>query len=245
MQRFIIAAATLFALGGTAAAADLFQPPYVKAPVQAAPGWTGFYLGLNAGGGFGTGRSDFSVVGSPAFASVTNSLSGALAGGQVGYNWQTGAMVLGVEADFQWSGLKGSLSAPCLPGICALLPLTATYSQKVPWFGTVRGRVGYAGGGGWLMYATGGYSYARVDTDASATAGPVTASFSEHPVRSGWNVGGGVEVMLMPGWSAKMEYLHLDFGRRDVTWTLTGLPSITDSARFSMDIVRAGVNYRF
>jgi len=122
----------------------------------------GFYLGLNAGGGIGNGRSDFSIAGGPAFATVNNSLPGAIGGVQAGFNWQSGMTVFGVETDFQASGLKGSLTAPCL-ALCGL-PLTATYSQKVPWFGTVRGRLGVAASG-WLIYATAGYAYARLEAD--------------------------------------------------------------------------------
>ncbi len=203
----------------------------------------GFYLGLNAGGGIGNGRSDFSIAGGPAFATVNNSLPGAIGGVQAGFNWQSGMTVFGVETDFQASGLKGSLTAPCL-ALCGL-PLTATYSQKVPWFGTVRGRLGVAASGG-LIYATAGYAYARLETDAFAAAGAASASFSLHETRNGWAAGGGIEVALAPGWSAKLEYLYLDFGRHSTSWTLAGgLPSIVDDARLTMNVVRAGVNYRF
>jgi outer membrane immunogenic protein len=151
--------------------------------------------------------------------------------------------VLGVETDFQASGLKGSLTAPCL-ALCGL-PLTATYGQNVPWFGTLRGRLGVASSG-WLMYATAGYAYARLETDAFAAAGPAAASVGLRETRNGWTAGGGIEVALVPGWSAKLEYLYLDFGRHSTTWTLPGgLPSIVDDARLTMNVVRAGVNYRF
>jgi opacity protein-like surface antigen len=210
-------------------------------PAPYAP-WSGFYVGLNAGGGIGSGRSDFSVAGVP-FASVTNFLSGAVGGGQLGFNWQSGLVVAGVEADVQAASLNGNLTAPCPFAACAL-PLSATYSQKVEWFGTARGRLGVATNG-WLIYATAGYAYARLDTDALATAGPATAAVSIHDNRSGWTAGGGIEVALAPGWSAKLEYLYLNFGKVTTTWVLTGLPPITDSARFDMNVVRAGVNYRF
>jgi outer membrane immunogenic protein len=122
--------------------------------------------------------------------------------------------------------------------------LTATYNQTVPWFGTVRGRLGVANAG-WLVYATAGYAYARLETDAFAAAGPVSASFNHNEARNGWTAGGGIEVALAPQWSAKLEYLYLDFGRATTTWTLAGLPSIIDDARLTMNVVRAGVNFRF
>ena len=145
MRTLATTALTLVTIGGTAVAADLSRPVYKPVPPlpPVMQNWSGFYVGLNAGGGIGTGSSDFSIAGVPAFASVDNHLQGAIGGGQAGFNWQAGAAVLGVEADFQASGLKGSLTTPCLPGLCGAL-LTATYSQKVPWFGTARARIGYA-----------------------------------------------------------------------------------------------------
>ena len=239
MRASVLAATTLLAIGGSAAAADLAQPIYRGAmPAPYAP-WTGFYIGLDAGGGIGNGRSDFNVAGVP-FASATNSLSGAIGGGQVGYNWQIGIAVAGVEADVQASSLNGNLTAPCPFALCAL-PLSATYSQKAGWFGTARGRLGVAANG-WLIYATAGYAYARLDTDALATAGPVSAAVSTHDNRNGWTAGGGIAVALAPGWSAKLEYLYLNFGKVSTTWLLAGLPPITDSDRFDMNVVRAGVN---
>lgn len=226
---------------GTASAADLpFKAPPALAPVGMT--WSGFYLGANAGGGWSNAGIDFSTAGLPAFASVDNELSGAIAGGQVGYNWQSGAWVFGVEADLQWSNMKGGLSAPCPPGFCA--GLAASFDQKMPWFGTARGRLGYAAAG-WMIYATGGYAYGRVETHAFATAGGLVADVSREDSRSGWTAGGGIEVAVSANWSVKAEYLYLDFGSRDGSWTLTGLPVITDSTHLTTNIARGGVNYRF
>src|SRR5262245_23920247 len=230
-------------LCGTALAAD-FRPPPPPAPIAPLPTWTGFYLGLNAGGGVANSEVDFSITGLPPFATIDNSLTGAIAGAQAGYNWQTGSFVLGAEADFQWSGLKGSLTTPCPPGFCGPPPLAATYAQELPWFGTARGRVGYATPT-WLIYATGGFAYAQLETDAAATAGGLTAAFSSKETRTGWTAGAGIEVAFAPQWSAKLEYLHLDFGDRSFNWVLPPLPPITDTASVSMNVVRGGVNYRF
>ena len=109
-----IVAGAVFAsvvLSGIAGAVDLPVPP---PPVAIAPQWTGFYVGLNAGGGFGDANNDFG------FASVDLPLKGAIGGGQVGYNWQTGPMVLGLETDFQGSSVKGNISAPCIAPLCGL-----------------------------------------------------------------------------------------------------------------------------
>jgi outer membrane immunogenic protein len=242
MHRVIAAASALVALTLSASAADM-PMPYKAPPPAVYSGWTGFYLGLNGGGGIGLSRSDFSVSGIQ-FATARNTVSGGLGGVQAGYNWQTGMAVVGLEADFQGANLTGGISAPCPAGLCNVLPLTATYNQKLPWFGTVRGRLGLAQGG-WLFYVTGGYTYARLETDAFAAAGPASASYSLHETRSGWNIGTGVEVMFAGNWTARLEYLYLDLGKRSTSMTFAGLPTIVDDARFGMHIARLAVNYKF
>jgi outer membrane immunogenic protein len=231
-------------IGGIAVAADMRAPPPALAPpMPETSGWAGFYVGVNAGGGFGSANSDFSVGGGPTFASVELPLKGAIGGGQVGYNWQSGPMVLGGEADFQASSIKGGISTPCVPPFCGL-PLTASYNQELPWFGTVRGRIGYAQAG-WLLYATGGYAYGRVDTSATATAGPLTAQLRTSETRNGWTVGGGAEMQLAPRWSVKLEYLYVDLGRQTDNYAFAGLPTLNDSRNVTFNVARAGVNFRF
>jgi len=156
-----MAIVTLAPLG--AGAADL--PPAPPGPAVYAPpaayravaNWGGFYVGGNVGINFARDRSTFSVGGMP-FSTVDTAVFGAAGGAQVGYNWQSGALVLGAEADFDWTNAKGSISAQC--GICG--PVTnATIEHDVEWFGTARARIGYAADG-WLAYATGGYAFGRV-----------------------------------------------------------------------------------
>lgn len=242
MHRSIATALALVMSGGVALAADLpMRPAYVPAAPPQFYNWTGFYIGGNFGGGWAHADSDFSIAGGPAFGQVDNYLSGILGGGQVGFNWQAGAFVYGIEADFQGSNVEGTLNAPsCSAAVCGVA-LSASYTQKMPWFGTVRGRIGYAADT-WLIYATGGYAYARLNTDAVATAGPVSASFSTHDMRDGWTLGAGIEVGFAPQWSARLEYLYLDYGTQDTTLPLAG---ITDSTRLNENLVRAGINYRF
>lgn len=222
-------------------------PEYVPMPppsVRAFHDWTGFYVGGNVGGGWATTKSEFSAGGFN-FATATNSLPGVIGGVQAGYNWQTGPSVLGVEADFQFSSQRGSLSAPTCPTPTCAVATSATYTQKMPWFGTVRGRAGFAQDG-WMAYATAGYAYARLDTDATATAGAVTATVSDRGMRSGWTAGAGIEVALTRNWSARMEYLYMDFGRKNVTWTFNGIATpITDQIKLNDNLVRAAVSYRF
>jgi outer membrane immunogenic protein len=236
-------AMTLFAGAGAAVAADIPTAPYkAPPPYYRTYDWTGFYVGANVGGGWGNAKSDFSFAPLPPFVSADNNLFGAVGGVQAGYNWQSGPAVFGFEADFQWSGLKGGLDAPCPPPICT--GLVASFDQKMPWFGTVRGRLGYASDG-WLIYATGGYAYARFETDAFASAGAISASFARSETRSGWTAGAGIEIALARNWTARLEYLYLDFGTSDRTWTFDGLPPLTDSTRLFTNVVRGGVNYRF
>jgi outer membrane immunogenic protein len=241
MLRPIIATLALAASVSSLAAADMplrQAPP----PFQSAFSWNGLYLGANVGGGWSNTTNNFSTAAFPAFASVDNHLAGAIAGGQVGFNWQQGPYVFGLEADLQWSGMRGGLDAPCPPGLCA--GLAASFNQRMPWFGTIRGRIGYAQTG-WLLYATGGYAYARLETHAFASAGGLSADIHNNENRSGWTVGGGIEVAFTQNWSGKVEYLYMNFGSRDQAFALTGLPVVTDSLHLYSNIVRAGVNYRF
>ena len=227
-------------------AADL--PPAVPGPGVYAPpaayravaNWSGFYVGGNAGIGLARDHSNFSFGGVP-FATTDTAVFGAVAGGQAGYNWQFGAFVVGAEADFDWSNLKGSISAQC----AACAPATnASLEHDVDWFGTARARIGYAADG-WLAYATGGYALGRVALKGTATGGGVSASLTQNATPSGWTIGAGVELALSPNWSARLEYLYVDLGTVNNTVVVTAAPSLTDSARIQMNVVRAGVNYRF
>jgi len=245
MRITIWATAGLLMLASAANAADMGRPiPYQPPAMVAAPNWTGFYLGVNAGGGFGQDRIGFGVTGFPAFATIDNAMSGFVGGGQIGYNWQFNSIVAGVEADFQGSTVKGTLTAPCAPAVCVPFGLSAAYSQSVPWFGTARARIGYAQDS-WMIYATGGYAYAAVDTNATATAGPFAANFNSESIRSGWTLGGGVEVGLAARWSVKAEYLYVDLGTQRTTWSAVGIPVVYNDSHPTMNVVRAGLNYRF
>ena len=124
------------------------------------------------------------------------------------------------------------------------------YAQKLPWFGTARARIGFTPLDRWLVYATGGLAYGEITTDASVTvagAGTSAASFSQ--TRVGWTAGAGVEAALGGGWTAKVEYLHLDFGSFSNTYLALNLGRaftgfIAGSSHVTDEIVRVGVNYR-
>lgn len=222
MRKFsTILAGVMFAAcsGAGAYAADLPR----KAPVQPiAPvqmyNWTGFYVGVNLGGGWTNTSS----------GSINSDLSGVIGGGQLGYNWQAGQILLGIEGDFQGSSQRSSGSAT-IGGI------GFSGESKIPWFATLRGRLGYVSGP-WLIYATGGGAWINYELDITAPGGSV----SDHTTKSGWTVGGGVEWMFVPNWSAKLEYLYLDTDTTSVT-----LFGTTFDARAKQNIVRAGLNYHF
>lgn len=222
----VIAAAALFA--GQAAAADL----PVKAPYRtAAPAftWTGFYLGANVGYGWGSGDGTITVAGFGT-GPVSGSAHGILGGGQIGYNMQTGPIVFGIEADIQGSGAKGNVTATA-PGWA----MVAT--EKNPWFGTIRGRLGYAFDR-MMIYATGGGLYGDAKLSGVTTA---SGAFSSSTTYWTWVVGGGLEQMFLPRWSVKFEYLYAGTPDRAPTPPLT--TALTGNAH--ANIVRVGINYHF
>jgi outer membrane immunogenic protein len=260
---------------GAASAADLpVKAPYVKAPIAMVYDWTGFYVGANLGWSFGRSSTDYIVAGLP-FGSTSQKMDGILGGLQAGYNWQNGRGVFGLEADIQATAQKGSssltdfipgtpgtLAIPCIPLEVApgCLPGTGTagtpgtpsitglinYQNKLPWFGTFRGRIGFTPAERWLVYATGGLAYGEVNTVESLTVGGTSVALSTNAIRLGWTVGGGVEAAIRDGWTAKFEYLYIDFG--SVTDALVGIAPITPIATRSHvtdNVLRVGVNYRW
>ena len=207
MSRIVLRAAGLIAAVWTvsAQAADLpygSRAPYTVNQPLNAYSWAGPYLGANLGYAWG---------------SVDNTLtrpSGFEGGVQGGYNWQNGPWVFGVEADFQATGAEDTF---------------APWKFSNPWFGTVRGRVGYALNNV-LFYGTGGLAFGELRGE--------TFGLSETHTNVGWTAGVGVEVGLTQNWSAKIEYLYVDLASSN--FTITGAPN-----SYSFGTVRAGVNYHF
>jgi outer membrane immunogenic protein len=200
MQRVVFVTTLALAVtAGAAGAADWRGPSSAALGVSS---WAGPYLGANAGYQWGT------TVNNPAKP------SGAMGGVQAGYNWQTGQFVFGIEGDTQWSAAND---------------LFAPWKFSNPWFGTLRGRVGYAVNN-ILLYGTLGFAVAGVRAELGG--------LDETKTHHGWSGGFGMEVGLTPKWSAKAEYLYIDFSERNYlfTGTANGLES---------NILRLGVNYRF
>jgi outer membrane immunogenic protein len=203
--------------------ADLPRPAY-KAPVYVAPGfsWTGFYVGIN--GGYGWAKSSWSS----AVTSGDVSPKGWLIGGTLGYNMQTGNFVWGLEGDIDLSTIKGSTSGGT--GVCA----TPGCESRNRWFGTARGRIGYAFDR-WLPYLTGGAAFG--DVKMSPNTG-----LSETKTKIGWTAGAGIEWAFMTNWSTKIEYLYADLGKSTCSAASCGVDT---DVTWKANIVRLGVNYRF
>jgi len=221
MKRAFFALVGLVALTATAAAADLSRPapqPYYKAPVVVpAYSWTGFYIGLNGGGGFG--RSAWDSTGG-------FNTSGGLVGGTVGYNYQFGQAVVGIEGDIDWADINGTSTTVACPFGC---------KTSDSWLSTVRGRLGYAADR-FMPFITGGAAFGDVKT---STPGFVGANNSE----AGWTLGAGLEFALAQNWTAKAEYLYVDLGKFNCGLSCGGF--VTNNVSFTTNLVRAGVNYRF
>ena len=267
MKRLLIgitAAASLLATG--ALAADLPARTYTKAPVYVEPvyDWTGFYVGGNIGYSWGR-SSDTSTVtntaGTILFTSADHTnLNGVVGGGQIGYNWQMQNWVFGLEADIQGTGEKGTNNftcptATCTPpfGVIALFPgpaVPVALSQKIDWFGTVRGRIGVLAAPKVLLYATGGLAYGEVDS--SAVIGAAATPFSTvSSTNVGWTLGAGIEGVIGGNWTARLEYLYVDLGKVNGSFLTTigglggGVLSSNYSSRITDNILRVGVNYKF
>jgi outer membrane immunogenic protein len=209
----------LASIAGAACAADLPAPPsaaYTKAPAVVSPAtnWSGFYIGA--------------MVGYAAEAtSDPLAIKGGFGGATVGYNWQFGNFVAGIEADGAFGDINNSATAA---GV--------TVGAKIDALATVRGRAGVAFDQV-LLYGTGGLAVA--DTKISATNGVV--SLSDSKTQAGWTVGAGVEWMFMPRWSIKAEYLYRSFSSQ--TFFATQLPPGIPTGTLAINSGQVGVNFHF
>lgn len=227
MKRVVLAglvALSALSMAGVAHAADLPRPMPTKAPAyipSVGYNWTGFYVGINGGGGWGDSQWSSGSGTSPSFNNT-----GALVGGTVGYNWQYNQFVFGVEGDIDWSNIRGSGGGAACP--------VASCETRNNWLGTVRGRIGYAFDR-FLPYVTGGLAVGDIKADAG-TAG------STSQTNAGWTVGAGLEVAITGPLTAKIEYLYTDLGKGSCDASVCGVSTDVD---FHTNIVRAGLNYRF
>ena len=245
MKKFLLGTVGLVALSlaAPASAADLAARPYTKAPPMMAAiyDWSGFYIGAN--GGWGSTRKCWDVVpvvAGPLLAEGCHDATGGVAGGQVGYRWQTGAFVFGIEAQGDWADLSGSRVSQQF----ILVPGDATDRTRLRSFGLFTGQVGYA----WnnvLGYVKGGAAVTD-DRYEHRFTGTNVLFDSARETRWGGVVGVGLEYGLTPNWSVGVEYDHMFMGRRNLSFTTpAGLLSTIDRVGQDVDTVTARVNYRW
>ena len=251
MKKIAFTVSTAFAalaLATAAQAADMTAP--------ATYDWTGFYLGANAGISWNNSGVDnnFDVDGD-GINDLNNKIEGDqtafTAGGIVGYNYQIDQIVLGVEADFNYLGFSDSNSRSVdIIGLDGIDTITGKSSFEADWFGTIRGRLGYAIDNV-LIYGTGGLAYGHMSADGKVTAslaGDTVGTWkgSTDSTNWGWTVGGGMEYGI-DNWSLGLEYLYVDLGSGE--WN--GNNDLFDGSRlkgdadYAFSTVRATVKYRF
>ena len=221
--------------------------------------WSGFYVGGNFGGGWGSVNSYYDVtetfllfntIADPA-VSGSQGISGVLGGVQAGYNFQTGNWVFGLVTDFEVSGLASEavVGVPVvLDPDSAILSSTVTddHIVQLPWFGTLRGSLGVTPANNWLLYATGGLAYGEIyesNTLYSPFALAAAAAGSHDLIRAGWTVGGGIAMALSSQWSAQLQYLYLDFGCfSDTAVSSDGFASATINSHLTANVITIGLN---
>jgi outer membrane immunogenic protein len=261
MKRLFLGSAAIAGLAVVNAhAADLPRAPAAN-PFH----WTGLYAGVNAG--YGIGRDDVSINPDPAsemaafnvlvgFSPTAQRVrdAGFLGGGQIGYNWQTGRLVWGIETDLDWAQISGSTSN-VFGATDGGAGVTTTVDKKLSWLGTTRGRVGALATDNLLLYFTGGAAYGGAElTFDQRVAGVdcainlVCSTGSVSKTKVGWTAGAGFEYAVTSRATLKAEYLFVDLGSVSLTSTDTGgttTPSIYGVSTKLMDsIVRVGLNYK-
>lgn len=276
MKKAIFISAVLLAVSSSAHSADIApRPIYTKAPSAVVADWTGFYAGVNVGYGFSDPTVTFTPNDAhaanrmPASQQVAYDVAGVLGGAQIGYNYQAAPnWLIGLEADFQGSGIKNSTVA----NFAWIDPAAISSEQKVEWFGTLRARAGWLANDKLLIYGTGGLAYGSVRenltvgmTTAAASAGAgggnshdcitvPSACFAGNSskILVGYTVGGGLEYTAWTNLTVKIEYLYVNLGSSDTTVVARPLgfvvPPSTFNAHFSdlhFNVVRLGANYRF
>jgi outer membrane immunogenic protein len=254
MKKTLLLLAFFSAAVGSAHAADM----PLKAPVIVAPfTWTGLYLGVNAG--YGTAQSTGNafctnptgLVSGPGCSSpmpAAVSASGGFVGGQLGYNYQTGLFVWGIESDIQVSHINDSTSA--LPTPCCsptfLTPGALTRSANLDWFGTVRGRLGLAIWDRTLVYGTAGLMYGEEVANSNLVFPTLNYQATSSATHTGWTAGGGIEYAFTNALSAKVEGLYYDMGSETIAFT-SPVTKFTETSSFTYKgaLVRLGANLKF
>jgi outer membrane immunogenic protein len=238
MKKLLLASVAIVGFAGAASAADLPVRAAPPAPIIAAVPvftWTGFYVGVNAGYGWATDDSD-NVLYDPVLGYVgggSGNNGGFVGGGQVGYNYQMGMFVLGLEADIQYADIGSSNRY-----------VGAFYygdDSNGNWFGTVRARAGVAFDRA-LIYATGGFAYGDIGRGSSSFYDPTLGYLygSDSGTNTGWTLGGGVEYAFTNNLTAKIEGLYVNLDTDSNSYGVYG-----DKKNAEFGVIRAGLNYKF
>jgi outer membrane immunogenic protein len=232
------AAVAMLTATGHVVAADL-PTPSPPPPLPAIYNWTGVYVGLNGGWGDGISNWTNNLSSTIGVTGETGgfSVSGYLAGGTVGVNYQIGSWVYGIEGDFDWTHLTGNSGSTC-GALFDALQTNQGCETESEWLATVRGRVGYAFDNV-LLYGTAGAAVARIRT------GLIPPSTFDSSTEAGWAVGAGLEVGFAPNWTAKVEYLFVDLPNATCTTVVNCGAVAGSTVSFNENMVRAGVNFKF
>lgn len=245
MKKYLLATVSILALSTAVRAADLpaKSRPYAPDPV---PIWTGGYIGIQ--GGVTRHDASFNDLGcSFSCATHEGNKTGGTIGGLLGYNWQRGSFVYGLEGDWNWVGAKAASE------IISSLTFAAKSSFDVDWVATVRGRAGLAVDAT-LIYLTGGIAFGRVNnsfTSFNLNSGDIFIDFTHKQTKVGWTAGAGVEHMFDPHWTVRAEFRYVDLGATNVACTPPSLAALcTDlgyRGEFSNTLLQGlvGLTYKF
>ncbi len=228
-KTMLVAAAALIGSVGVAAAADLggYRGPSMKdEPLPAIyPTWGGFYVGGNVGYGWGNVKNDFTFG-----DTISDDPNGVIYGGQIGYNFQRGNIIFGLEASLNGTGMDDSKSV-------FIVDESGKLKNQIDWYATGVGRLGYASGS-WLFYGFGGVAWGNVKTKLSTDSGDF--SDSDSATHIGWTAGAGIERLISGNLSVRLEYSHVDLGSE----TVFKNDFDEDKVDASFDAVKLGVNYK-
>jgi outer membrane immunogenic protein len=243
MKRILLTTVSLGVLGLVSPALGADLPAYTKAPVVASPvyDWSGFYVGVFGGGGWGNHNINNATGPATGFADYTANYSsqGGVAGGEAGFNFQSGNVVVGVEADGFWSGMRGNDAAAVAAGS---FPIASTDADNLRWGGTLRARGGIAVDR-WMLFFTGGWAFGDiVHTNTDPVLG--VDQFTVHA--NGLTAGGGIQYALLNNLIGKVEYRYYNFNgynRPGSPLTPNGQLPFTTETTYS--VITVGLDYKF
>ena len=241
MKKIFLGTLGLVAMGAPALAADLPVRTYSPPPPVVAPvlyDWTGFYIGANGGWGESHNCVDFLPVGGVLLVDACTSKSGGMFGGQVGYRWQIGGAVFGVEAQGDWANIQSTH--------ISILDPAFTLNSKLDALGLFTGQIGYAWGPA-LLYVKGGAAVTDSNFFISDTLTGTALATISSATRWGASVGVGFEYLVTPNWSLGVEYDHLFMGNNNNSFSTPNpiVAGALNRINQDVDMVTFRFNYKF